>query len=182
MRSSRRAPVSARPSPICCPCCCSNGARSSRPARTRCRTSCSVATCRCSAPSSAGRCEVAVLKGRGNYLCWHRLDAALRDGTRDATTIAALQALDSWGQASDTRRPHGARGSRRGSCVARPGHIDRRQLLGQGMRVRRSLFRRRGAPPRAGRRGRDRQSSLAARGSRAEGLAGSASCCRERTP
>ena len=46
--------------------------------------------------------DVAVLKGRGNYLCWHRLDSALRDGTRDAGTVAALQALDSWGQASDT--------------------------------------------------------------------------------
>jgi ATP-dependent DNA helicase DinG len=46
--------------------------------------------------------QVAVLKGRGNYLCWHRLDAALRDGTRDAPTVAALQALDSWGQISDT--------------------------------------------------------------------------------
>jgi ATP-dependent DNA helicase DinG len=46
--------------------------------------------------------NVAVLKGRGNYLCWHRLDSALRDGTRDAGTVAALQALDSWGQASDT--------------------------------------------------------------------------------
>jgi ATP-dependent DNA helicase DinG len=40
--------------------------------------------------------EVAVLKGRGNYLCWQRLDMALRDGTRDATTVAALQALDAW--------------------------------------------------------------------------------------
>lgn len=46
--------------------------------------------------------DVALLKGRGNYLCWHRLDSALRDGTRDAGTVAALQALDSWGQASDT--------------------------------------------------------------------------------
>ena len=46
--------------------------------------------------------DVAVLKGRGNYLCWHRLDSALREGTRDAGTVAALQALDSWGQASDT--------------------------------------------------------------------------------
>jgi ATP-dependent DNA helicase DinG len=46
--------------------------------------------------------QVAVLKGRGNYLCWFRLDAALRDGTRDAQTLAALRALDSWGQASDT--------------------------------------------------------------------------------
>jgi ATP-dependent DNA helicase DinG len=44
--------------------------------------------------------EVALLKGRGNYLCWHRLDAALRDGTRDAMTVAALQALDAWGQSS----------------------------------------------------------------------------------
>jgi ATP-dependent DNA helicase DinG len=44
--------------------------------------------------------EVAVLKGRGNYLCWHRLDAALRDGTRDAATVAALEALDRWGQTS----------------------------------------------------------------------------------
>ena len=32
--------------------------------------------------------QVAVLKGRGNYLCWHRLDAAVREGTRDATTVA----------------------------------------------------------------------------------------------
>jgi ATP-dependent DNA helicase DinG len=46
--------------------------------------------------------DVTVLKGRGNYLCWHRLDSALRDGTRDAGTVAALHALDSWGQASDT--------------------------------------------------------------------------------
>ena len=44
--------------------------------------------------------EVAVLKGRGNYLCWHRLDAALRDGTRDAATVAALGALDNWGNTS----------------------------------------------------------------------------------
>jgi ATP-dependent DNA helicase DinG len=44
--------------------------------------------------------EVAVLKGRGNYLCWQRLDVALRDGTRDAMTVAALQALDTWGQTS----------------------------------------------------------------------------------
>jgi ATP-dependent DNA helicase DinG len=46
--------------------------------------------------------QVAVLKGRSNYLCWHRLDAALHDGTRDAATIAALHALSSWGQSSDS--------------------------------------------------------------------------------
>ena len=46
--------------------------------------------------------QVALLKGRSNYLCWYRLDAALRDGTRDAPTVAALQALDSWAQVSDS--------------------------------------------------------------------------------
>jgi ATP-dependent DNA helicase DinG len=45
---------------------------------------------------------VAVLKGRSNYLCWHRLDLGVRDGTRDAATVAALQALDAWGHASDS--------------------------------------------------------------------------------
>jgi ATP-dependent DNA helicase DinG len=46
--------------------------------------------------------RVALLKGRGNYLCWHRLDAALHEGTRDAGTTAALRALDAWGQTSDS--------------------------------------------------------------------------------
>lgn len=46
--------------------------------------------------------RVAVLKGRGNYLCWHRLDTALHEGTRDAATTAALRALDAWGQGSDS--------------------------------------------------------------------------------
>jgi ATP-dependent DNA helicase DinG len=46
--------------------------------------------------------EVALLKGRSNYLCWHRLDGALRDGTRDAATVAALGALETWGQTSDS--------------------------------------------------------------------------------
>jgi ATP-dependent DNA helicase DinG len=44
--------------------------------------------------------DVAVLKGRGNYLCWHRLDAAARDGTRDAVTVAALRMLDAWAKTS----------------------------------------------------------------------------------
>jgi ATP-dependent DNA helicase DinG len=46
--------------------------------------------------------RVAVLKGRGNYLCWYRLDAALHDGTRDAANVAALRALADWGHASDS--------------------------------------------------------------------------------
>ncbi len=46
--------------------------------------------------------QVAVLKGRSNYLCWQRLDAAEHDGTRDAGTLAALRALSAWGQSSDS--------------------------------------------------------------------------------
>ena len=84
MRSSRRAPVSARPSPICCPCCCSNGARSSRPARTRCRTSCSVATCRCSAPSSAGRCGLPCSKAAV-------ITCAGTGSTRRGATVRAMR-------------------------------------------------------------------------------------------
>jgi ATP-dependent DNA helicase DinG len=44
--------------------------------------------------------RIALLKGRGNYLCWHRLEQALHDGTRDAATVAELRAISSWGRAS----------------------------------------------------------------------------------
>jgi ATP-dependent DNA helicase DinG len=40
--------------------------------------------------------SVALLKGRSNYLCSHRLDLALHDGTRDAATLGALGALSVW--------------------------------------------------------------------------------------
>ena len=46
--------------------------------------------------------QVALLKGRNNYLCWHRLETALHDGTRDAETLGALRALSQWGQTSDS--------------------------------------------------------------------------------
>ena len=46
--------------------------------------------------------QVALLKGRNNYLCWHRLETALHDGTRDAETLWALRALSQWGQTSDS--------------------------------------------------------------------------------
>jgi len=46
--------------------------------------------------------QVALLKGRNNYLCWHRLETALHDGARDAETLGALRALSQWGQTSDT--------------------------------------------------------------------------------
>jgi ATP-dependent DNA helicase DinG len=35
--------------------------------------------------------QVALLKGRNNYLCWHRLETALQDGTRDAQTLGVLR-------------------------------------------------------------------------------------------
>jgi len=44
--------------------------------------------------------RVALLKGRNNYLCWHRIDTALNDGTRDAGTLAELRAIANWGSAS----------------------------------------------------------------------------------
>ena len=46
--------------------------------------------------------QVALLKGRNNYLCWHRLETALHDGTRDAETLGALRALSQWGQTTDS--------------------------------------------------------------------------------
>ncbi|MEO8464075.1 MAG: ATP-dependent DNA helicase [Gammaproteobacteria bacterium] len=44
--------------------------------------------------------QIALLKGRNNYLCWYRLETALHDGTRDAETLGALRALSQWGQTS----------------------------------------------------------------------------------
>jgi ATP-dependent DNA helicase DinG len=46
--------------------------------------------------------EVALLKGRNNYLCWHRLDIARRDGLRDAATQRTLQAISNWGRSSQS--------------------------------------------------------------------------------
>jgi ATP-dependent DNA helicase DinG len=45
--------------------------------------------------------RIALLKGRGNYLCWHRIEAALHEGTRDAATLAELRAIANWGRASE---------------------------------------------------------------------------------
>src|SRR6478735_3090615 len=44
--------------------------------------------------------RIALLKGRSNYLCWHRIEAALHEGTRDAATLAELRAIATWGRAS----------------------------------------------------------------------------------
>jgi ATP-dependent DNA helicase DinG len=46
--------------------------------------------------------EVALLKGRNNYLCWHRLETARTDGRQSASLRATLQALADWGHASES--------------------------------------------------------------------------------
>ena len=88
---------------------------------------------------------------------------------RDATTVAALQALDAWGQAS-------ASGDLTELEDLADDHALRAQVtstvdncLGRECALRRSLLRRRSAPPCAGGRCRHRQPSPAARRSLAEG-------------
>jgi len=44
--------------------------------------------------------EVALLKGRSNYLCWHRLDTAQRDGLQDRTLLARLSPIAAWARSS----------------------------------------------------------------------------------
>jgi ATP-dependent DNA helicase DinG len=46
--------------------------------------------------------RVAILKGRSNYLCRHRLEVALADATRDSAGRRALWALADWARTSDT--------------------------------------------------------------------------------
>jgi ATP-dependent DNA helicase DinG len=46
--------------------------------------------------------DVALLKGRANYLCWHRLDNARRDGRLSASAQADIDALARFGQTSDS--------------------------------------------------------------------------------
>ncbi len=46
--------------------------------------------------------EVALLKGRNNYLCWHRLETARRDGRQGPALRAMLQALADWGRSSES--------------------------------------------------------------------------------
>ena len=51
--------------------------------------------------SALGRpVEVAVLKGRSNYLCWHRLETGRHDGRLDRATQQTLDALHAWGRSS----------------------------------------------------------------------------------
>ena len=45
--------------------------------------------------------RVALLKGRGNYLCRQRLDTALHGAVRDPRLLQRLQAVDRWARTSD---------------------------------------------------------------------------------
>jgi len=46
--------------------------------------------------------EVALLKGRNNYLCWQRLETAQLDGRRNSKLKHTFEALSAWGHASDS--------------------------------------------------------------------------------
>ena len=43
--------------------------------------------------------DVALLKGRNNYLCWHRLELARSSGDLDAATLRTLEAVSAWARA-----------------------------------------------------------------------------------
>jgi ATP-dependent DNA helicase DinG len=45
---------------------------------------------------------VALLKGRNNYLCWHRLEAVRHEGRNDAELQGTLDALSVWGRTSSS--------------------------------------------------------------------------------
>jgi ATP-dependent DNA helicase DinG len=46
--------------------------------------------------------DVALLKGRANYLCRHRLDNALKDGRLKASLSADIDSIARWGRATET--------------------------------------------------------------------------------
>ena len=129
-----------------------DAARSSRPARTRCRISCSPATCRCSAPSSAGRCEVAVLKGRSNYLVLApaRRGVARRHARRDDDRGAPSARLRG-GRRATPATLRSSRTSPRITRCARQVTSTVDNCLGRDCAFVDRCFVARGAPPRASR-------------------------------
>ncbi|MGD8341376.1 MAG: ATP-dependent DNA helicase [Gammaproteobacteria bacterium] len=46
--------------------------------------------------------DVALLKGRANYLCWHRLKAAREDGRLKASLRSDIDSIARWGRTSDS--------------------------------------------------------------------------------
>ena len=53
--------------------------------------------------SAIGRpVHVALLKGRANYLCWHRLKTAQHGGLRDSKLLSQLMTVAEWARATET--------------------------------------------------------------------------------
>ncbi|MFL2546343.1 MAG: ATP-dependent DNA helicase [Candidatus Rariloculaceae bacterium] len=46
--------------------------------------------------------EIALLKGRNNYLCWHRLEVARQEGIRSGTFQRRLAAISEWARSADS--------------------------------------------------------------------------------
>jgi len=82
--------------------------------------------------------DVALLKGRNNYLCWHRLELMRSSGDADAATLRAVEAVRAWASAGgsgdlteleDLPEQHPARGwitSTVDNCLGgRCDHFDR---------------------------------------------------------
>jgi hypothetical protein len=123
----------------------------SPPPPRRCRTSCSAATCRGWRRRWACRCAPRLLKGRGSYLCAHRLDLARQDPSLPA--IAPRR----WPRSSAGRRPRAAATWRAGG-PGRPlaghpaGDVHARELPGLAVSQVPHLPRQPGAARGAGRR------------------------------
>ena len=94
--SPRPAPARARASPTCCPRSSRGSGSSSRPRRRRSRSSCSPRRSRRRRARSGARCDVAVLKGRQNYVCRKQLQSFGPMLLRDARDEEAFEALEPW--------------------------------------------------------------------------------------
>ena len=116
--------------------------------------------------------KMALLKGRANYLCRHRLELATVQKSlfpRRARNCPAAREGVEVGRRHQVRRP--LRAHRPAGAIARMASddLDPRKLSRPGMPAILALPRDGGAPRRSGRPGRGRESSSAARGSRAQG-------------
>ena len=116
--------------------------------------------------------KVALLKGRANYLCRHRLELATQQrsllrGERGLRPHAG--ARGALGRHHEVRRSVGAHRFAGAVAGVADDHLDARELSRTGMPAILPLLRVRGAARRAGRRDRRGEPSLAARGSGAEG-------------
>ena len=83
---------------------CPASACSSPPARARCRTSCSTRTCRCWR-GARDAAHVALLKGRSNYLCRYRWNAAWAELPLQAASGGLARGALAAGRRPRTGRP-----------------------------------------------------------------------------